>query len=89
MFAVNTKEDLKMEWNNAKENKPKQGERVLLKIKYEECPVVGFWGTHGFDVCTVNLQVGCGNYCQGGSAESNFKSEEVTHWCEILNIPQD
>ena len=33
-----------MEWLNAKESKPKQGERVLLKIAYEDCPVVGYWG---------------------------------------------
>ena len=78
-----------MKWNNASECKPKQGERVLLKIKYEECPVVGYLGVGEFEACSVNMEVCCSTYCYGGSVDRGFKSEDVTHWCEIEDIPED
>lgn len=78
-----------MKWNNAKESKPKQGERVLLKIKYEECVVVGYLGLSGFEACTENVDVeDCADNYYGGICKSNFKSEDVSHWCEISNIPE-
>ena len=77
-----------MEWYQATERKPKQGDRVLLKIKWENCPVVGYWGTGEFEACCVNHTVECASYCYGGMVESGFKSEEVTHWAAIENVPE-
>ena len=76
-----------MEWIDANSCKPDQGERVLLKIKHEDCPVVGYWGCGEWEACTVNVEVTCGAWCQGGSIKRNFKSEEVTHFAYITNIP--
>lgn len=78
-----------MKWLNANESKPKQGERVLLKIRWEECPVVGYWGAGEWESCNLNHEVKCGGFCYGGMVEQNFKSEEVTHYCIIENIPGD
>ena len=44
-----------MEWKLATESKPKRYERVLLKIRHEDFPVVGFWGERKWDICTVNI----------------------------------
>jgi len=79
-----------MEWHKANSWKPYQRERVLLKIKHEDCPVVGYWGCGGWEACTVNVEVKCGAWCQGGLVEKNFKSEEVStfrlhHECSRLN----
>lgn len=78
-----------MKWNKAKDSKPSQGHRVLLKIEHEECPVVGYWGCGEWEVCTINMTVDCCGYCYGGSCARDFESIEVTHWAEIKNIPED
>lgn len=78
-----------MEWKNASESKPKQGDRVLLKIKWEDTPVVGYWGVGEWEACLVNHKVECTNFCYGGNVERDFESDEVTHYCLIENIPQD
>ena len=78
-----------MVWEDAKKCKPKQGDRVLLKIRWEDCPVVGYWGCGEFEVCTVNMETNCGAWCNGGTPDKNFKSEEVSHWATIENIPSD
>lgn len=61
-----------LDWKNAKESKPKQGKRVLLKIEHEENAVVGYWGAGGWDA-----------YCEG-----NFESSEVTHYAEYGELPE-
>lgn len=78
-----------MNWKLAAESKPNQGERVLLKIKWENCPVVGYWGAGVWEACTVNFEVSCGAYCYGGSVTENFRSDEVTHYAEIGEVPDD
>lgn len=78
-----------LNWKNAKESKPNQGDRVLLKVKYENCPVVGYWGRGEWGACCVNHEVSCGAYCYGGSVVGNFKSDEVTHYAEIGEVPDD
>lgn len=45
-----------LDWQDANQSKPPQGERVLLKLANEECPVVGYWGCGEWEICTVNLQ---------------------------------
>lgn len=73
-----------LNWKLAKESKPRQGERVLLKIGYENCPVVGYWGCGGWEVCTVN------HYADGDAiVERAFESSDVTHYAEIGNLPDD
>ena len=72
-----------MEWIKANSRKPDQGERVILKIKHEDCPVVGYWGCGEWEVCTVNLDVIYGD----AEIIKNFKSEDVTHYAYITNIP--
>jgi hypothetical protein len=75
-------------WKDATQSKPKQGDRVLLKIADENNPVVGYWGTGEWEACTVNFEVSCGAFCQGGSAVGNFRSDEVTHYAEIGELPE-
>ena len=76
-------------WHDANESKPKQGDRVLLKIRYEDdCPVVGYWGSGEWEACTMNHEVSCSAFCYGGSVDRNFKSDEVTHWTEIPELPK-
>lgn len=76
------------EWIDATASKPKQGDRVLLSIKYEECPVVGYWGEGRWEACTVNHEVSCCTYCYGGMVDGNFKSEEVTHYMHLPEPPK-
>ena len=75
-----------MEWHKANQWKPDQEERVLLKIKHEDCPVVGYWGCGEWEACTVNLEARC---CLGMEDEvvQTFTSEDVTHFAYISNIP--
>lgn len=73
-----------MDWKVATESKPKQGERVLLKIMYENCPVVGYWGAGEWEACTVNIYSVDGAYLEG-----NFEQYQVTHYAHITNIPKD
>ena len=77
------------EWIRASEQKPPQGERVLLKISYEDCPVVGYWGAGEWEACTVNHRVDCGTWCQGGMVERAFESEDVSHWKAIGEVPDN
>ena len=76
-----------MEWLNAKESKPSQGERVLLKIAYEDCPVVGYWGCGVWEVCTVNLYIDC-SYYEDAEIAGNFEQNQVTHYAYITDIPE-
>lgn len=78
-----------MEWIEANQRKPKQGDRVLLKIKWENCPVVGYWGEGRFEACCVNHKVECSPFCSGGMVTCDFDNDEVSHWAEIKNVPQD
>lgn len=78
-----------MNWHKATERKPKQGDRVLLKIRWENCPVVGYWGEGRFEACCVNHEVECSGFCLGGMVTCNFQSNEVSHWAEIENVPED
>lgn len=78
-----------LNWKLAKESKPKQGERVLLKIQWEDNPVVGYWGCGEWQACAVNHEVSCGQFCYGGMVDGNFKSDEVTHYAEIGEVPSD
>ena len=73
-----------MEWKVATESKPKQGERVLLKIAYENCPVVGYWGAGEWEACTVNIRA-----VSDSLIDNNFDQNEVTHYAHITNIPND
>ena len=74
-----------MKWLDAKESKPKQGERVLLKIEYEDCPVVGYWGCGAWEVCTVNFFVYGSYYTKIGG---DFEQNQVTHYAYITDIPE-
>lgn len=76
-----------MEWISAKQQKPKQGERVLLTIEGEGCPVVGYWGCCGFEACTVNVEVEYCSRCYGRCVESGFHSDDVTHWMPLPSGP--
>lgn len=78
-----------LDWKKADQSKPTQGERVLLKIRYEDCPVVGYWGSARWEACCANHEVSCGTYCYGGIADGNFSSDEVTHYAEIGELPED
>lgn len=75
------------EWISVDSGKPRQGERVLLAIRYEDCPVVGYWGESRWEACCVNHEVSCGEYCYGGMVDGNFETEEVTHWMPIEDVP--
>lgn len=77
-----------MKWIDAKESRPDKFVRALLKIKYEDSPVVGYMWEGGFTACTLNMEVRCGTYCQGGEPNANFTDGEVTHWAEITDIPE-
>ena len=74
-----------MRWNKADQSKPKQGDKVLLKILHENCPVVGYWGEGVFEACCVNHIA----TDAGAVVEGDFYSNEVTHWAEIENLPMD
>ena len=74
-----------LNWMPASESKPEQGKRVLLKIKWEDCPVVGYWGDACWEVCTVNLE----DSCCGRSATENFGQADVTHYAEIGELPDE
>ena len=74
-----------MKWNRADQSKPKQGNRVLLKIRYENCPVVGYWGEGVFEACCVNHMVTDAH----AVVEGAFYSREVSHWAEIENLPEE
>ena len=76
------------EWISVAEGKPSGGVRVLLKIKYEEFPVVGFLWASEWEVCTENTTVQCGTWCQGGMVEKGFESSEVTHWMPLRDLPK-
>jgi len=78
-----------MKWNKASESTPSQGERVLLAIAYEECPVVGYWGEGEYEACTVNMDVDCCAFCYGGMVDRAFKSSDVTHWMQIPEVPNE
>lgn len=78
-----------LNWIPVSESKPEQGKRVLLKIRLEECPVVGYWGHARWEACTVNFKVSCGSYCYGGSAIEDFRQEDVTHYAEIGELPDE
>lgn len=78
-----------LRWKLANESKPKQGERVLLKIQWEDNPVVGYWGEGRWEACTVNHEVSCCGHCYGGSVDGNFKSTEVTHYADFGEVPSD
>lgn len=77
-----------MDWKPANESKPKQGERVLLKIKYENNPVVGYWAEACWVACCVNHKVSCGQFCYGGMIGAAFEDDEVTHYAEIGELPE-
>ena len=77
-----------MEWYKATERKPKQGDRVLLKIEYENCPVVGYWGEGRFEACCVNHCVEGQDGWSCGEVAGNFEDREVTHWAAIENVPE-
>lgn len=68
-----------MEWKLATESKPKRYERVLLKIRHEDFPVVGFWGERKWDICTVNIL--------GSGLDGNFYQSQVTHYAHITDMP--
>lgn len=70
-------------WKDAKQSKPDQGKRVVLKIRFETSPVVGYWGCGRWEACTVNMMVEGGE----GNIEASFESEDVTHYAEILELP--
>ena len=57
----------------ANKSKPPQGERVILWIKDEDCPVIGWWNGW-WEVCTVNL------YACGEEIEPAFQDENVEFW---------
>lgn len=78
-----------MKWQKAEESKPKRGDRVLLKIRYEDSPVVGYWDGKHWDACTENHMVTCGAYCYGGTVQGNFETYEVTHYAEIEPAPDE
>lgn len=67
-------------WLDATTSKPSQGERVLLKIKYEDCPVVGYWGCGEWEICVENIMIVDGD----GLLEKVFDSHEVI---EYMHIP--
>jgi len=71
-----------MEWKLATGSKPKQGKRVLLKIRGENCPVVGYWGSGMWEACTVNIYASQDVYLEG-----SFRTHEVTHYADITDIP--
>lgn len=75
-------------WISVNEQTPSQGERVLLKIDLEDCPVVGYWGCGRYEACTVNMEVSCGAFCYGGNVDGSFSGEDVTHWMPLPNPPQ-
>lgn len=78
-----------LNWMPASESKPEQGKRVLLKIKWEDCPVVGYWVDTRWEACAVNFEVSCGYYCYGGSVTKNFGQADVTHYAEIGELPDE
>lgn len=78
-----------LNWIPASESKPEQWKCVLLKIKWEDCPVVGYWGDARWKACTANFKVSCGSYCYGGSAIENFGQADVTHYAEIGELPDE
>lgn len=76
-----------MEWLDSRMPKPAKGRRVLLKIKHEDCPVVGYWGCGEWEACLVNVEARC---CLGMEEHvgATFTSEDVTHFAYITNIPE-
>lgn len=76
-------------WKDAKQSKPKQGDRVLLKIADENCPVVGYWGACTWEGCTVNFKVEADAYAPHGVEILDvFSTEDVTHYAEIGDLPE-
>lgn len=70
-------------WEDAQTNKPPEDERVLLKIDYEEHPVVGFWYSGRWHACTANIETSCGLFCQGGMPTRNFSDEDVLQYARL------
>ena len=77
------------QWVSVDSSKPSQSERVLLNVSGEDCLVVGYWGCGQWEACTVNHEVQCGTYCQGGNIEACFTSDEVTHWMPRPSPPKE
>lgn len=75
-------------WKDAKQSKPKQGDRVLLKIRYEETAVVGYWGAGEWEACTVNHRARQDGKHWDAHCEGNFKSSEVTHYADYGELPE-
>ena len=76
-------------WVRADSIVPKQGERVLLKIRDENCPVVGYWGCGEWEVCTVNISAADCTYTDFVEIAGTFDQEDVTHWMMIPECDHD
>lgn len=74
---------------DASQSKPPQGERVLLWLRYESCPVVGYWGTGEWEACTVNLKTECDSFCMGGQPDRDFKNGDVLFYAHINEFPEE
>jgi len=76
-------------WKDATQSKPKQGDRVLLKIANDNCPVVGCWGAGEWNGCDVHIDAESDAYCpHGANVIFTFSSEDVTHYAEIGDLPE-
>ncbi len=69
-------------WKDATQSKPSQGERVLLKISNEDCPVIGYWGVGGWEVCTYPVSY---TFYVNSAL---FSDNEVTHYAELGDLPE-
>lgn len=73
-------------WKDATQSKPNCGDRVVLKIRDNHVPVIGYFacwgGVNKWTACTTNLTCACDRI------EDYFPSEDVTHYAEIGELPE-
>jgi hypothetical protein len=77
-------------WEDAQTNKPPEFERVLLKIKHSNSPVVGYWiqglsgrGFPHWSICTDNIETECKAEGAGGVILPNFPDYYVLEYARV------
>ena len=75
-------------WEDAQTNKPPEFERVLLKIKNSNNPVVGYFRFGWWEVCTDNVctPAGLSGYAhkhQNTEPEGNFIQDDVLQYARL------
>ncbi len=69
---------------------PKDGTHVLLEIRHETHPIVGYWHPLGGGWCAEKscMTVSCGPFCNGGTVNEDFSDDDVIRWTPLPPRPK-